>query len=87
MRSVKITVFTLLTTSLKGSAHALSLTKKVTPPYLPAAALDNLAKAMPQSSLVAPTRLLKYVVLGLGTQNYTCASESAVPGTTGAIGM
>jgi hypothetical protein len=52
------------------------------------AGLDNLASKMPQSTLPPPKDLqLKYVVLGLGTQNYTCltANETAEPGTTGAV--
>ncbi|KNG52856.1 malate dehydrogenase protein [Stemphylium lycopersici] len=42
---------------------------------------------MPQSPLAAPSGQLKYVVLGLGTQNYTCATghESTVPRATGAV--
>jgi hypothetical protein len=57
--------------------------------YTPANNLDNLAKLMPKSALPAPEGLqLKYVVLGIGTQNYTCATgdENAAPGTTGATG-
>ena len=51
--------------------------------------LGRLAKLMPASSLAAPIGELKYVVLGLGTQNYTCAStnQEDAPGTTGAIGL
>lgn len=59
------------------------------PIYVPSRKLDNLAKLFPQSSLTSPENLdLKYVVLGIGTQNYTCASsnDSVVPGTTGAYG-
>jgi hypothetical protein len=57
--------------------------------YTPARNLDKLAKLFPQSALQSPDALnLKYVVLGIGTQNYTCSSpdESVVPGTTGAVG-
>jgi hypothetical protein len=57
--------------------------------YTPAANLDKLAKLMPKSNLPAPDGLqLKYVVLGVGTQNYTCLTddENAAPGTTGATG-
>jgi hypothetical protein len=57
--------------------------------YTPAKNLDNLAKLFPQSNLTSPVDMaLKYVVLGIGTQNYTCASPDAnvVPGTTGAFG-
>lgn len=56
----------------------------------PANDLSTLAELMPESALPPPdsSRELKYVLLGVGTQNYTCASgdESAVPGTTGAVG-
>lgn len=51
--------------------------------------LSNLASKMPQNTMPAPTGLeLKYVLLGLGTQNYTCTTgnETAEPGTTGALG-
>jgi hypothetical protein len=44
---------------------------------------------MPSSSLPAPesSKELKYVVLGIGTQNYTCASSDAlaIPAGNGAI--
>ena len=59
------------------------------PIYVPAGKLDNLAKLFPQSALASPENLdLKYVVIGIGTQNYTCSSsnDSVVPGTTGAYG-
>lgn len=56
--------------------------------YAPVANLSELAKRMPQSALPVPSGQLKYVVLGLGTQNYTClgGNESDVPGTIGAVG-
>lgn len=57
--------------------------------YTPASNLDRLAKLMPKSALPAPDGVqLKYVLLGIGTQNYTCATgdENAAPGTTGATG-
>jgi hypothetical protein len=56
--------------------------------YAPASDLSKLAKLMPTSALPAPVGQLKYVALGLGTQNYTCTSGNpeAVPGTTGALG-
>lgn len=57
--------------------------------YTPASNLDRLAPLMPKSALPAPDGLqLKYVLLGIGTQNYTCATgdENAAPGTTGATG-
>lgn len=69
---------------LAGSVTALP-TKQMT--YTPAANLDKLAKLMPKSNLPTPDGLqLKYVVLGVGTQNYTCLTddENAAPGTTGA---
>ncbi|KAF2133686.1 hypothetical protein P153DRAFT_352955 [Dothidotthia symphoricarpi CBS 119687] len=57
--------------------------------YKPAKDLSRLAKLFPQSDLPSPTdgQVLKYVALGLGTQNYTCLTgdENAVPGTTGAL--
>ncbi|KAJ4349437.1 uncharacterized protein N0V89_008052 [Didymosphaeria variabile] len=49
--------------------------------------LSNLAKKMPANTLPAPTDLeLKYVLLGVGTQNYTCLTGNAAdaPDTTGA---
>ncbi|KAI0573218.1 DUF3455 domain-containing protein [Pyrenophora tritici-repentis] len=57
------------------------------PAQTPATTLNGLAKAMPRSSLATPSGQLKYVALGLGTQNYTCeiGNESATPGTTGAM--
>jgi hypothetical protein len=57
--------------------------------YTPVSNLDKLVKLMPKSALPAPDGLqLKYVVVGIGTQNYTCASddENVAPGTTGATG-
>jgi hypothetical protein len=58
------------------------------PPYIPAQNLSRLAILMPQSTLAAPSDQLKYVVLGMGTQNYTCQSNTPgdAPGTTGAVG-
>jgi hypothetical protein len=74
----------LLFASLTGSAHTLAIAEN----YAPARPLNKLASLMPQSSLATPAGQLKYVVLGLGTQNYTCAGgdELATPGTTGATG-
>lgn len=72
---------------LAGSVDALPAKHQA--PYTPAANLDKLVKLMPKSALPAPDGLqLKYVVLGIGTQNYTCATddENAAPGTTGATG-
>jgi hypothetical protein len=51
--------------------------------------LSNLSKKTPANTLPAPTGLeLKYVLLGVGTQNYTCLTGNAtdVPDTTGATG-
>jgi hypothetical protein len=54
-----------------------------------AANLTSLAAKYPPSTLPAPEGLhLQYVVLGVGTQNYTCTGgEASEPGTTGALGM
>lgn len=52
--------------------------------------MDQLISYMPKSDLPTPYGLrLKYVLLGVGTQNYTCqaGNEDAAPGTTGAKGM
>lgn len=71
---------------LASSVTALPTKQKT---YTPAANLDKLAKLMPKSNLPTPDGLqLKYVVLGVGTQNYTCLTddENAAPGTTGATG-
>ncbi|KAK7178305.1 hypothetical protein PSPO01_15646 [Paraphaeosphaeria sporulosa] len=41
--------------------------------------LSTLAKKMPTNTLLVPTRLeLKYVLLGIGTQNYTCLTSNAL---------
>lgn len=75
---------------LTGPVAALALPSK--PVYTPSSNLVQLAKLqtlMPKSTLPAPDGLqLKYVLLGIGTQNYTCLTgdESAAPGTTGAFG-
>ncbi|RAR15474.1 hypothetical protein DDE83_001115 [Stemphylium lycopersici] len=76
----------LVFTSFGASAHALAVAKNYAPTHVPTRPLDRLASMMPHSSLATPAGQLKYVVLGLGTQNYTCASgdELAAPGTTGA---
>ncbi|KAF2119392.1 hypothetical protein BDV96DRAFT_642417 [Lophiotrema nucula] len=50
--------------------------------------LARLALQAPKSTLPAPTGLqLKFVGLGIGTQNYTCqvGNDTAAPGTTGAL--
>ena len=50
--------------------------------------LSSLQGLMPAGTLPAPDGLkLKFVGLGIGTQNYTCTGDqSAAPGTTGATG-
>ncbi|KAF2748355.1 hypothetical protein M011DRAFT_457689 [Sporormia fimetaria CBS 119925] len=50
--------------------------------------LKRLQSMMPKSGLAPPTGMnLKFVGLGIGTQNYTCLTnnQTAVPDTTGAI--
>ncbi|KAF2273096.1 uncharacterized protein EI97DRAFT_384306 [Westerdykella ornata] len=50
--------------------------------------LERLKSMMPKSTLPAPDGLqLKFVGLGIGTQNYTCTTgvPTAEPGTTGAL--
>jgi hypothetical protein len=77
-------------TLLTGSVTGLALPGKQV--YTPSGNEQNLAKLqalMPKSALPAPDALqLKYVLLGIGTQNYTCLTgdENAAPGTTGATG-
>ncbi|KAF1836519.1 hypothetical protein BDW02DRAFT_566949 [Decorospora gaudefroyi] len=70
-----------------ASATALPWPGKPTT-YTPASNLNKLAKMFPKSELPCPddSLALKYVVLGIGTQNYTCTSgdPNAAPGTTGA---
>ena len=54
-----------------------------------AGTLNELVKAMPTSGLPPPIGIdLKYVLLGIGTQNYTCTSgkEEDMPDTVGAVG-
>ena len=84
MFSVSFLWSAILFASLTGSAHTLAIAEN----YVPARPLNKLASLMPQSSLATPAGQLKYVVLGVGTQNYTCAGgdEHATPGTTGATG-
>lgn len=51
--------------------------------------LDRLQAIMPKSTLPTPDGLqLKFVGLGIGTQNYTCTTgvPTSEPGTTGAVG-
>ncbi|KAF1950493.1 hypothetical protein CC80DRAFT_554252 [Byssothecium circinans] len=80
----------MLFSSLSTVATALffltsSITAKPTPPRAPN--LNSLAAKIPLSGLPKPDGLeLKYVLLGVGTQNYTCTKNAtAVPGTTGAV--
>ncbi|KAH8712077.1 hypothetical protein GQ44DRAFT_625756 [Phaeosphaeriaceae sp. PMI808] len=70
-----------------ASTNALPWLQAQSKAYTPASDLSNLAKLMPTSALPVPDGELKYVVLGIGTQNYTCTTgnPSAVPGTTGAV--
>ncbi|KAF1937115.1 hypothetical protein EJ02DRAFT_63782 [Clathrospora elynae] len=82
-------LFSTLTTAivLTASVNALPWPGKQTP-YSPANNLDNLVKLYPKSALPSPDGLaLKYVFLGVGTQNYTCTTgdPSVAPGTTGAL--
>ena len=85
-------LFSAITTSFlfAASATAAALPWPGKPhTYAPAQNLDKLAKLFPQSKLAGPENLeLKYVVLGIGTQNYTCggSDDSVAPGTTGAFG-
>jgi hypothetical protein len=68
--------------------YALPRPGGLQPTYTPAGNLSKLLKLFPTSPLPAPGGELKYVLLGVGTQNYTCISEDpdATPGTTGATG-
>ena len=44
--------------------------------------------SIPLNGLPAPTGLtLKYIALGLGTQNYTCASATSAPTSIGALAV
>jgi hypothetical protein len=78
----------LLFASSKGFAHALAIADDHVSTHTPANSLNKLASVMPRSALAKPAGELKYVVLGLGTQNYTCVpgEEHATPSTTGATG-
>ncbi|KAH7412333.1 hypothetical protein DE146DRAFT_275877 [Phaeosphaeria sp. MPI-PUGE-AT-0046c] len=69
------------------STSALPWPGKQPAAYTPASDLSKLAALMPTSDLPVPDGQLKYVVLGIGTQNYTCTSGNpeAAPGTTGAL--
>lgn len=81
--------FSTLATAFALAVDATALPQAGKPQtYVPASSLDNLAKIFPQSALPCPdaSLTLKYVVLGIGTQNYTCGSDpNAAPGTTGAF--
>jgi hypothetical protein len=82
--SAAVSAIALFTTT----GNALPWPGKHSTTYTPASDLSKLARLMPTSALPPPTGQLKYVVLGIGTQNYTCTSGNpdAVPGTTGALG-
>ncbi|KAF2643684.1 hypothetical protein P280DRAFT_214664 [Massarina eburnea CBS 473.64] len=75
--STAVTVFL----SLSSSVSAVPVVTRATN-------LNTLAGILPQSDLPKPDGLeLKYVLLGIGTQNYTCTTgnATAAPGTTGAV--
>lgn len=84
-------LFSTLSTALllAGSANAVPWPAQQAATYTPARDLSRLAPLFPQSALPAPNEELKYVLLGIGTQNYTCTTgdENAAPGTTGALGQ
>ncbi|KAF2439310.1 hypothetical protein P171DRAFT_120590 [Karstenula rhodostoma CBS 690.94] len=65
---------------------ALTSTVDALPQWPRATSLSNLAKKIPANTLPVPTGELKYVLLGVGTQNYTCLTGNATdaPDTTGA---
>lgn len=81
-----------LSTATVLLAHTLNASplyaSALEPRYAQGADLRRLAKLMPQSALAAPTGQLQYVVLGLGTQNYTCSSGNTgdAPSAAGAVG-
>jgi hypothetical protein len=84
-------LFSTLATAFIFASPASALPRPGQPTtYAPASNLNKLAKLFPQSALPCPDASLdlKYVVLGIGTQNYTCTSgdQNAAPGTTGAFG-
>ena len=66
-----------------------SLSRSADQWQFPTGSLGMLAHLMPKSALLPPgsSHELKYVLLGVGTQNYTCSSEdeSSAPGTTGTV--
>lgn len=83
-------LFSTITAAILFATTTVALPKPPPKPttYAPSKDLSNLAKLYPQSALPAPDgQELKYVLLGIGTQNYTCATsdDSTVPGTTGAV--
>ena len=81
----------MLFSSLSTAVMALALlvpSAMAWPQYPRATNLDGLSAKMPQNTLPQPTNLkLRYVLLGIGTQNYTCLSgnDTAAPDTTGAV--
>jgi hypothetical protein len=82
-----LTTATFVEMLLKTLSMALAALSAIAP--VAAAPMVALAKLVPQNTLPPPGDLqLKYVLLGLGTQNYTCTTDNvtAIPGTTGALG-
>lgn len=77
----------MLFSSLATALVLLTSSVSALPKPPPATNLDSLAARYPKNDLPAPDGLqLKYVLLGVGTQNYTCnGNETAAPGTTGAV--
>ena len=84
-------MFTKTLTAALFAVSLLTLPINGTPVRIPRAnpsTLNNLV--IPSSTLPPPTGLvLKFVGLGIGTQNYSCAtpSSTAVPVSDGALGM
>lgn len=77
----------MLFSGLTAALVLLTSSVSALPQPPPTTNLDSLAARYPKSDLPPPDGLqLKYVLLGVGTQNYTCGSnETAPPGTTGAV--
>jgi hypothetical protein len=86
-----IIMFAKILTAALFAVSLLTLPINGTPvrkPHANPSTLNNLV--IPSSTLPPPTGLvLKFVGLGIGTQNYTCAtpSSTAVPASDGALGM
>ncbi|KAF2258943.1 hypothetical protein CC78DRAFT_89080 [Lojkania enalia] len=86
---MKFSVIVVALSAFTGSVIAVPTYGKPQPqPHQPGS-LTSLAKKAPKSDLPAPPAglVLKFVGLGLGTQNYTCLTgdETVAPGTTGAL--